>query len=164
MSEIEMLREEARGEVKPFPWKCGHCRKRAVQPAVVPYTTEDEYDGRMYTVTVPELRIPRCQNCGELVLDSPASRQITDSLRQQLRLLTPEQIRRSREALGLTQQQLASYLGIEEVTMSRLETGGQIQQRVLDRLLRLYFSSAGVRAALADEDWLGELGSGSITR
>jgi hypothetical protein len=82
---------------KPFPWKCGHCRQRAVQAATVPYTTEAEYDGRAYTVTVPELKVPRCQNCGELVLDSAANRQITDALRQQLHLLEPEQIRQNCE-------------------------------------------------------------------
>src|SRR5207249_11354102 len=109
--------------MKPFPWKCGYCRARAVQPAVVPYTTEAEYDGRTYTVTVPELKVPRCQNCGELVLDSAANRQITDALRQQIGLLAPEQIRQNREALDLTQRQLASHLGIAEATVSRWETG-----------------------------------------
>src|SRR5438094_9132850 len=107
---------------KPFPWKCGHCRQRAVQAATVPYTTEAEYDGRTYTVTVPELKVPRCQNCGELVLDTAANRQITAALRQQLGLLTPEQIRENRESLGLTQRQLASHLGIAEATVSRWQT------------------------------------------
>lgn len=144
---------------KPFPWKCGHCRERAVQLAVVPYTTDAEYDGRTYTITVPELRVPRCQNCGELVLDTNANRQITIALRHHLRLLTPEQIRQNREFLGLTQRQLASHLGIAEATLSRWETGSQIQQRVLDRLLRLYFSSAAVRESLADEEKVGELGT-----
>jgi putative zinc finger/helix-turn-helix YgiT family protein len=130
-----------------------------VQPAVVPYTTEAAYDGRTYVVTVRELKAPRCEKCGELVLDSAANLQITDSLRQQLGLLTPEQIRQNREVLGLTQRQLASHLGIAEATLSRWETGGQIQQRALDRLLRLYFSSAGVREALADEERLAELGT-----
>src|SRR5580700_8277361 len=95
--------------IKPFPWKCGHCRKRAVLPAVVPYTTEADHDGRAYVVTVAELKAPRCENCGELVLDAPANRQITEALRQKLRLLTPEQIRRNRDTLGLTQKQLATH-------------------------------------------------------
>ena len=112
-----------------------------------------------YTVTVPELKVPRCQSCGELVLDSAANRQITEALRQHLRLLTPGQIRTNRETLGLTQRQLASHLGIAEATLSRWETGGQIQQRALDRLLRLYFSSPSVRATLADDDQLVELGT-----
>jgi len=130
-----------------------------VEPDVVPYTTEAEYDGRTYEVTVAELKVPRCQSCGELVLDTAANRQITEALRRHLGLLTPAQIRRNRETLGLTQRQLASHLGIAEATLSRWETGAQIQQRALDRLLRLYFSSASVRAALASEDRLAELGT-----
>jgi len=151
------------GATKPFPWKCGHCRQRAVRPAVVSYTCEADHDGRAYTVTVPELNVPRCGNCGELVLDSAANRQITESFRQQLGLLTPEQIRRNRESLGLTQRELAGLLGIAEATLSRWETGGQIQQRALDRLLRLYFSSASVRKALADSDHLPDLGVDAIS-
>lgn len=146
-------------DTKPFPWKCGHCRERAVNPAIVAYTTEADYDGRTYTVTVPELRVPRCERCGELVLDSAANRQISDALRQQLRLLTPEQIRQNREALGLTQRQLAGHLGIAEATLSRWETGGQVQQRGFDRLLRLYFASASVREDLANDERLADLGN-----
>jgi putative zinc finger/helix-turn-helix YgiT family protein len=151
-------------DTKPFPWKCGHCRERAVNPTVIPYATEAEYDGRIYTVTVPGLKVPRCERCGELVLDSTANRQISYALRQQLRLLTPEQIRQNREALGLTQRQLAGHLGIAEATLSRWETGGQIQQRGFDRLLRLYFSSAGVREDLANDERLADLGSTVGTR
>lgn len=142
----------------PYPWKCGQCRQRAVEPAVVSYTVEAEHDGRSYTVAIPDLKTPRCQNCGELVLDSAANRQITEALRQQLGLLAPEEIRANREALGMTQRQLAARLGIAEATLSRWETGGQIQQRALDRLLRLYFAFDAVRAALA-EDHVVDLGS-----
>lgn len=141
----------------PFPWKCGQCRQRTVHPATVPYTVEAEHDGRSYTLAMPDLKTPRCQNCGELVLDSAANRQISEALRQQLGLLSPEQIRTNREALGLTQRHLAGRLGIAEATLSRWETGGQIQQRALDRLLRLYFAFDAVRAALA-EDQVADLG------
>lgn len=144
---------------KAFPWKCGHCRQRAVHPAVVSYTCEADHDGRNYTIKVPTLKVPRCANCGELVLDSAANRQITESFRQQLGLLAPELIRRNREALGLTQRELAGHLGIAEATLSRWETGGQIQQRALDRLLRLYFSFGNIRAALADSERLNNLGT-----
>src|SRR5688572_19143908 len=106
-------------DAKLFPWKCGHCRQRAVERAVVPYTSEAEYDGRTYEVTVPELVAPRCRNCGQLVLDTSANQQITAALRQQLRLLTPEQIRWNRESLGLTQGELASHLGVAEATVTR---------------------------------------------
>jgi putative zinc finger/helix-turn-helix YgiT family protein len=134
---------------KPFPWKCGHCREKAVYRSTMEYRTEIAYDGRTYTVTVPDLEVPRCQKCGTLILDSPANRRIDDTFRQQLGLLQPEEIRRNRERLNLTQRELAARLGIAEATLSRWETGGQFQQRSLDRLLRLYFEMPEVRDALA---------------
>src|SRR3990172_7403847 len=124
---------------KPFPWKCGSCRERTVVPEEVSYTTEIEHDGRTYSVTVPDLVIPCCSKCGAMVRDDAANRRISDALRKQIGLLTPEQIRRNRESLNLTQKQLAGTLGIAEATLSRWETGAQIQQRAMDRLLRVFF-------------------------
>ena len=73
-------------------------------------------------------------------------------------MLEAAQIRQNREHLGLTQKQLAGMLGIAEATLSRWETAAQIQQRSLDRLLRLFFASAAVRKALADERRIRTLG------
>lgn len=143
---------------KPFPWKCGHCRQKAVNPATVPYTAEAEHDGRTYTVTIPDLHTPKCDNCGELVLTAEANERITDALREQIGLLTPAQIRQGREALGLTQEQFAAKLRIASATVSRWETGAQIQQRALDLLMRLFFGLSEVRSALADEQSVRTLG------
>jgi hypothetical protein len=49
---------------------------------------------------VPEFRVPRCQNCGAMVLDDDANDQITEALRQQLGLLSPQQIPSDPEALA----------------------------------------------------------------
>ena len=51
--------------------------------------------------------------------------------------------------LGLTQKQLADKLGLAEATLSRWETGAQIRQRSLDKLLRLFFDLAMVQEALS---------------
>lgn len=144
---------------KPFPWKCGHCRKRAVDLSSEPYSVELEHDGRSYSVSIPDLEAPRCKECGEVVLDDAANQRISDAFRRQLGLLTPKQIRSNREALLMTQKQLASRLGIAEATLSRWENGGQIQQRALDRLLRLFFELAEVRTALVDDADVCELGT-----
>ena len=124
----------------------------------MPYSTDVQYDGRTYTVHVPELTAPRCKNCGAMVLDDRANDQITDALRSQLGLLTPERIRENRESLGLKQRDLAKLIGVGESTLSRWETGSQIQQKSLDKLLRLYFAISQVRDVLADNDGLVELG------
>ncbi len=136
--------------IKPPPWKCGTCRARAVVPAVIPrYEAEIDHDGRTYTVTLSDLAVHRCEQCGAVVLDDAANERISQALRRQAGLLTPEEIRARRQALGLTQKALAERLGIAEGTLSRWETGDQIQQRSLDRFLRVLFGFPSVRAVLS---------------
>jgi putative zinc finger/helix-turn-helix YgiT family protein len=142
------------GETMPdraFAKKCGHCGQRAVELAVVPYTAEIDHDGRKYTITIPDLSVPRCGQCGTIALDEEANRRISAALRQEVGLLAPEQIRAHRVALGLTQQALADQLGVAVATLSRWETGAQIQQRSLDRFLRAFFALPQLRQALADD-------------
>jgi putative zinc finger/helix-turn-helix YgiT family protein len=150
--------------VKPYPWKCGRCGARSVVPAIVSYTSQIEHDGRAYSVTVPDLEIPRCSKCAAMVRDDAANRRISLTLRRQLGLLTPEQIRQNRESLGLTQKQLASRLGIAEATLSRWETGGQIQQRSMDKLMRLFFAFDNVRTVLEHGPALQQLGEPVLAR
>jgi DNA-binding XRE family transcriptional regulator len=135
-------------KVKPFPWKCAGCREKAVVPAVVDYTTTIEHDGPSYDVRLPALLTPRCANCGKLVLVDSANRAISEAFRAQVGLLAPAEIRRQRQALGLTQKALAERLGIAEATLCRWETGGQIPQGHLDLVLRAYFLVPAFRAFL----------------
>jgi transcriptional regulator with XRE-family HTH domain len=69
--------------------------------------------------------------------------------RREARLLTPDEIRDGREKLGLTQKQFANLLGVGEATVSRWETGAQIQQRAMDRFLRVCLASPAAVAAFA---------------
>jgi putative zinc finger/helix-turn-helix YgiT family protein len=137
-----------------FSRKCGKCRQRAMELATVPYTTQIDHDGRKYTVTITDLVVPRCANCGTISLDDEANRQISAAFRKQAGLLSPEQIRSQRLALGLTQQALADLLGVAVFTLSRWETGAQIQQRSLDRFLRAFFKLPELREALQREEGL----------
>ena len=117
---------------KPLLRKCMHCRQRTVSPTTLSsYPVELEHDGRKYSFSVPNLDVLQCQNCGAIVLNDSANERIEDALRATIGLLSPCEIRRRREALGLNQQQLADYLRISMYTLSRWETGAQIQQRAM---------------------------------
>jgi putative zinc finger/helix-turn-helix YgiT family protein len=151
-----------RARVKPFPWKCRNCGKIAVRSAIVSYAVELEYDGRTYKFTVDGLKSPQCQECQEIFPDAEANRQISTAFHSYAKLLTPQQIRRNREALGLTQREMATLLGVAEASISRWETGAQIQQRSLDRLLRICFASPSIRTVLADEHFLAQFGAAAI--
>jgi putative zinc finger/helix-turn-helix YgiT family protein len=126
---------------RTYPKRCGKCGQQARQLATVAYATTIEHDGRAYRVEVPALTVPQCDNCHAVSMDDEADQQISAAFRRAARLLTPQEIRQGREELGLTQKQFANLLGVGEATVSRWETGAQIQQRAMDRFLRVCLAS-----------------------
>jgi len=150
--------ETPRSEGKPFPWRCPECGKKEVRPATVRHTSQIKHDGRLYTVEVPSLLVPRCNGCGELVFDNVADEQIARALREQLGLLPGNQIRRNREQLGLSQRVLADHLGVATEPISRWETGALTQTRAMDRYLRVYFGVPAARAALVGQSGASSFG------
>jgi putative zinc finger/helix-turn-helix YgiT family protein len=147
--------------MKPHPWKCGTCRAKAVNPVVIEtYQTSRSHDNRAYDLEIPHLEAARCEVCGTIVLGDEAEGRVEEALRAKAGLLEPGAIRSLRESLGLTQKQLAEDLQIAESTLSRWETGAQIQQRAMDRFLRTYFQFSKVQAFLrsgAPHEDAGEL-------
>lgn len=114
----------------------------------MPYTIEIRHDGIAYNIAIPELVVPQCRSCGELLFDNQADSQVDDAVRAELKLLVPSQIRQGRMQLGLNQADLAKRIGASEGTISRWETGALIQSRTSDHLLRLFFDLSQVREAL----------------
>jgi putative zinc finger/helix-turn-helix YgiT family protein len=145
--------------VRPFPWKCPNCGKKAVRLEIVSYPVEVHHDGRLHQFTVDGLKTPKCQECGEVFPDAEADRQISQAFRLRAKLLTPQQIRANREALALTQEQFASALHVAEATVSRWETGAQIQEGSQDGLMRVFFAMPEARKLLMDQDELPKLGA-----
>lgn len=82
------------------------------------------------------------------MFDNDAGRQIDQVLRDQFGLLRPDQICAGRTKLGLDHEELASQLGVTEESLLRWESGAQLQPRVADREIRLYFEFPSVRIAL----------------
>jgi putative zinc finger/helix-turn-helix YgiT family protein len=117
----------------------------------IPYSIDVKHDGQLYHLEIPALRISKCRACGELVFSNSVDDQISDALRSHLRLLTPEQIRCGREALGLQSKELAERLGVAAETISRWERSGLIQSRAMDNLLRIYFAIPEARRVLQGE-------------
>jgi putative zinc finger/helix-turn-helix YgiT family protein len=145
----EKQAKRPRGADRPFPWRCRHCGKQEVALSKVSYDAEVRHDGRLYAFTVPSLELPICSACGEKVFTNEANEQIGAALRAHLGLLTPEEIRRGLERLGLTQKETAQRLGIAEATLSHWLTDTQIQSRAMDNLMRLFLESDEVRELLA---------------
>jgi DNA-binding transcriptional regulator YiaG len=110
-----------------------------------------DHDGRAYSLTIPDLEILECADCHARSLPDKAHDILVAALRTKAGLLAPNEIREKRLGLGLTQEQLAKHLKVAKETVCRWETGGQIQQRAMDMLLRLYFDVADARTYLASD-------------
>ena len=122
------------------------------------YTARVKHDGVVYELHLPSLEVPRCQTCGETYSTDAIDEKVSDSLRERLRFLTPAQIRKGIEQLGLKQQELAERLGVAPETISRWVNGALIQSRAMDNLLRLYFAFPEVRQALRGPSQARNLG------
>jgi transcriptional regulator with XRE-family HTH domain len=124
-----------------------------------PFEYDVSHEGRpAVTIRIPDLDVIACTNpdCHpddpeETILhDDDATARITEETYRQLGLLTPAEIRRGRERLGLTQQELQDLLGLGGNSLSRWENGRIYQARSLDRLLRVAFGFPAVLGLLRD--------------
>jgi DNA-binding transcriptional regulator YiaG len=133
---------------KPFPWCCSNCREQAVYEATVDYTTQMPHDDREYAIKIDGMKIPKCKSCGVIHPDAEALKLLDAALRRAANLLTPDQIRAFRVHANLTEEELGAAVGINTAEVERLEEGGQIQSRVLDNLLRIFFGMSKARQLL----------------
>lgn len=82
-----------------------------------------------------------CPKCKEIVLGLNDSKELreraSEKYREKYGLLAGEEIKQLREGLGLTQGQLAELLRLGVNTLSRWESGRNVQSAAMDILLRL---------------------------
>jgi DNA-binding transcriptional regulator YiaG len=122
-----------------FPDICSECGKAEVRPAAIPYDAEVKYEGHLYQFHITRLDVAQCAFCGDIVFDHTTHEQIYDALRKHLNLLSRQEIRDWIERLGLTQKELGTEIGIAPETISRWLSGGYVQSRAYDNLMRFYF-------------------------
>lgn len=92
-------------------------------------------------VSVPSALHLRCSRCDEVVLRFSDSRRLQEDAvaiyRRKHGLLSAEGIRAIRERFGLTQSELAHLLHLGANTISRWESGRNVQTEAMEMLLRL---------------------------
>ena len=124
---------------KPYPWTCGNCAQKRVEPVVRDYTVDFKHDGKLHNIVLSQVEIPTCQNCGNVQTGIELGEKVTKALREKVGLLFPEEIRQQRTALNLSQEQLGECIGAAKESISRWETGALIQSVSTDKLLRMFF-------------------------
>lgn len=126
------------------PWRCFDCREYAVEPAVIDhFTKQASHGGIEYTVELSDFHVFRCTACGNKVIPNESSDRLFEGLRAAAGLLTTDEIRAGREALGLTLVQLAARLNVHEATARRWEAGYQIPRKHEDNAMRALFERGG---------------------
>jgi putative zinc finger/helix-turn-helix YgiT family protein len=92
-------------------------------------------------VSVPSALHLRCPKCDEVVLRFSDSRRLREDAisvyRRKHGLLSADEIRALRERFGLTQSELAHLLHLGANTISRWESGRNVQTEAMEMLLRL---------------------------
>jgi putative zinc finger/helix-turn-helix YgiT family protein len=92
-------------------------------------------------ISVPSARFLGCPKCGEIVLRFQDSKRLHEDAiaiyRKKHGLLSADEIRVIREQFGLTQANLARLLRLGANTVSRWESGRNVQTAAMDILLRL---------------------------
>jgi putative zinc finger/helix-turn-helix YgiT family protein len=92
-------------------------------------------------ISVPSARFLGCPKCGEIVLRFQDSKRLHEdaiaTYRKRHGLLSADEIRVIRAQLGLTQASLARLLRLGANTVSRWESGRNVQTAAMDILLRL---------------------------
>lgn len=92
-------------------------------------------------VSVPSALHLRCPKCDEVVLRYGDSRRLLEDAiavyRKKHGLLSAHEIRGIRERFGLTQSELAHLLHLGANTISRWESGRNVQTEAMEMLLRL---------------------------
>ncbi|HVT17451.1 MAG TPA: type II toxin-antitoxin system MqsA family antitoxin [Thermoanaerobaculia bacterium] len=92
-------------------------------------------------IAVPSAAHLSCPNCGEVVLRYQDSKRLGEDAiaiyRKKHGLLSADEIRAIRERFELTQADLARLLRLGANTVSRWESGRNVQTAAMDMLLRL---------------------------
>lgn len=124
---------------------CFQCGNDSLREAAIEMT--GERNGQSFRVLTDGYR---CDVCGFKTIDNDQSedftRKVSDAYRSVNGLLTSMEIKERRTAMGMTQQQFASYLGVGVASIRRWELG-QIQDRAMDNLIRVM---TDVAAALSN--------------
>jgi DNA-binding transcriptional regulator YiaG len=136
--------------VNKRPRKCMKCRAGTLAPTIVDYSVKMEHDGRVYPIQADHLEVLRCTNegCKSEVLPDHSLLRLNELLRLQAGLFSPNEIVAKRSNLGLSQKDFAHLLGVATATVSRWETGAQIQQRVMNDFMRAFFDLHALRVYL----------------
>jgi putative zinc finger/helix-turn-helix YgiT family protein len=121
--------------------ECPVCGKTALEKrhGEFHFTTPPEVPGG--EIVIPNATWEECSACGEQMLPPAIGEALLAERYRRLGLLSPDEIAEIRRRAGLTQVEMAEFLGVGEKTYARWESGGSIHNMSSDNLIRLVSQS-----------------------
>ena len=131
--------------------KCPICGNGFLEDVKSDYETFVKDSGREIRIIVNNLGRKRCSNCKEDFLDDEALDRIQKEKYRKLDLLTPEELKIIRAKLGYTQEEMAELLSVGKKSYFRWENGLSIQNKSIDRYIRLVSENSARNIPLLKE-------------
>jgi putative zinc finger/helix-turn-helix YgiT family protein len=117
--------------------RCPACGEADLKVRFVSEKYEYDTDRGGVIVETTDVPIEYCDACGETFAGPQAARIRHDALVKALGFLRPEEIRGLRERLGKSPEEFAQLVGSTAEDVSLWERGRRIQDRSIDRFLRV---------------------------
>jgi len=117
--------------------KCPLCGEGVLEDDIVDHDTYIRKGARNVKITIKNLAIKRCTKCKEDFVPKEAVEQLQTEKHKRRGLLTLEQLKEIRTKLGYTQEEMAELLGLGKKTYFRWEKGLFLQNKAMDRYVRL---------------------------
>lgn len=129
---------------------CPSCEAGKLEEQRLNYTAITADDVK---IIVPNLLVEVCDHCGEIVLSADAADVVDKSIAEQTEQLTPRELERIREDLGVDQTAISEILGLGSKTYHRWEKGNQVPSRSMGYYLRVLATFPEAFAWLRDRGW-----------
>ncbi len=104
-------------------------------------------------VVVPNLLVEVCDHCDEILLSVDAAAAVDAAIAEQTEQLTPRELERIREDLGVDQTEMSEILGLGGKTYHRWEKGNQVPSRSMGYYLRALAEFPEAFAWLRERGW-----------
>lgn len=114
---------------------CPACRTGKFALVQIDHTEDLAEDN---PITIPGIWVDRCDHCGEIVFPGDTTRFIESVVADQTEQLTPRELERIREDLGVaTQDEMSEALGLGAKTYHKWESGAQFPTRSMSYYIRV---------------------------
>jgi putative zinc finger/helix-turn-helix YgiT family protein len=121
--------------------KCPICNEGLLEKIASDYSTFVKDGAREIRILVKNLQRDKCPKCNEEFLPQEALDRIEIEKYQKLELLTPTELKMIREKLSFTQEEMSDLLGVGKKSYFRWENGLSIQNKSIDKYIRLVSES-----------------------